>query len=689
MKLKLLPNLPRWTFALVLGLATLSFTSCVTPSADEIVSLINSSTTQTFEKDFEKILKYLSRNPADEQKRIAYLNALCRYDEKFGVRGQSPELYSKWIAELSDQSRFTSSVRDSQLTALRTMAWLNDPELNIMIRDRCLAGGSKALASALTGWRLALTSRSQYPPQLRQFILELSGEILGSNPQSSNANSTRLEEDPERMALALEYIWYPTAEDLYSEINRMLNLRASDSAILRLMRWVDRWKEKENIQLSENTRQSRSPFVSSSPAWSLLISMTQRIAGESVQYPQSARKARSILAQTACFHLIPVLLKELDDRSLVADGYQRDRGAIQVELGSLALIANAVHSAQPEALRQLVEPGWIYWNQNWFYADPLHFNSILNLKGVILQSITADLMEVSVDDLDNLLLLSEKLDSDYLAQVYHVVSPANTGEAMRLSEEQAVSFVRSIGRWMQGSAARSGQENAMDEAAESMASFLWLPSDQLRGWVAGFLLPDRAEILAVMMESKLDQFLKNPNGESAPVLLGYYLDACKHRSMVLAIERAEAQTRDVDTSVWKSGAGFVYHLDLLLRFLQSADIEARRIVAGFLKFRNPDELALALALALDGFIDGFNINVLEDLLGAVDLKPATRQVAYRIMVSQLASGLSEENSLWIAKSLLESKHPEARLALREFLKSGVPSHLSTRRLIALSNLENP
>ena len=105
--MKLLPNLCRLTFALALGFATLSFTSCVTPSADEIVSLINSSTTQTFEKDFEKILKYLSRNPADEQKRIAYLNALCRYDEKFGVRGQSLELYSKWIAELSDQSRFS------------------------------------------------------------------------------------------------------------------------------------------------------------------------------------------------------------------------------------------------------------------------------------------------------------------------------------------------------------------------------------------------------------------------------------------------------------------------------------------------------------------------------------------------------------------------------------------------------
>jgi hypothetical protein len=683
--MKLLPNLCRLTFALALGFATLSFTSCVTPSADEIVSLINSSTTQTFEKDFEKILKYLSRNPADEQKRIAYLNALCRYDEKFGVRGQSLELYSKWIAELSDQSRFSSSVQDYQLTALRTMAWLNDPELNITIRDRCLAGGSKALAAALTGWRMALSARPQYPPQLRQFILELSGEILGSNPQSSNATSARIEEDPERMALALEYLWYPTAEDLYSEINRMVNLRASDPAILRLMRWVDRWKEKETIQLSDNTQQSRSSFVSASPAWPLLISMTQRIAGESVQFPQSSKKARSILAQTACFHLIPVLLKELDDRSLGADGLQRDRGDIQVELGSLALIANALYSAQPEAVRQLVEPGWIYWNQNWFYADPLHFNSIQNLKGVILQAITADLTEVSVVNLDNLLLLSERLDRDYLAQVYQVLSPANTGEAMRLSEEQAVSFVRSIGRWMQGSAARSGQENAMDEVAESMASFLWLPSDQLRGWVAGFLLPDRAEILAVMMESKLDQFLNNPNGESAQQLLGYYLNACKHRSLALAIERAEAQTRDVDTSVWKSGAGFVYHLDLLLRFLQSADIEARRIVAGFLKFRNPDELALALS----GFIDGFNINVLEDLLGAVDLKPATREASYKTMASQLASGLSEGNSLWIAKSILESKHPEARLALREFLKSGVPSHLSTRRLIALSDLETP
>ena len=290
-----------------------------------------------------------------------------------------------------------------------------------------------------------------------------------------------------------------------------------------------------------------------------------------------------------------------------------------------------------------------------------------------------------MEDLENLLLISEKLDRNFLAQVYHFLSPANPSEAMRFSEEQSISFVRSMGRWMKGSMARQGQEDAIDEMAQSMAGFLWRPSDQLRGWVAGFLLPDRAEILAAMMESKLDEFLQNPTGESTQLLLEHYLEACKYRSMEDAIDRMETQSGDVDTSVWKSVAGYVYDLDLLLRFLQSTDIEARRIVAGFLKFRDPDELALALV----DLVDGFNLNLLEDLLGSVDLKSATRELAYKTMVSQLASGMSEENSLWIARSVLESDHPEARLALQEFLKSGVPYHISTRRLIALSDLETP
>lgn len=658
-------------------LVLLLTSNCATPPPEEIAQRISSSTQSSSIRDFTEILKFLNRNPGAPQKRVSYILALEKLNQQFEIRAQDPELYQEWILAMKKQSRSGSSHIQSNQAALRVMASLDDLTLLDFIEEQCGRGDTSLLAAALTGW-LKSVKFTQENPALRQKILEITGDALnrGSAPALAPLSGPR-EQNPEFLALSLEHQWYQKPDQLVSDWDRFSQNQLTDSGQLRLLYWVERWIEARVDEINRTSNLTDSLVQEPDSIYQDLFIRIRQVAGEVARFPMSSRQAQTLLANRGPFELLPVYLDKVESLEDVSNPDFVVLGSLKVELGGLSLITQSIYSSskiRPEP----GNAGWLQWNRQWVFVSQEQWDAFPKRLQRVPQAMTSELLNTSVADMESILLLVEKLDRNYTARLYMNLSPASSNEASRMTDERAIALVRAAGRWIRTAADPGSVE--FSGVVESIADYLWSPDPKVWDWVGRHILKTFPESLALAVEKRLDFSLSQSAPSNLTELLDFYWRCCRERTSV-SVEKVHPG----NNQQWLTRSGYRYRPDLILKCFTQADEEARSACAGFLKYRQPDELANALIANPNPF----NLNLLEDLTRVVELKPDIRAAAYRILAQQLGTDILEDNALWITKSLLESGHSEARAALVQFLAQKEPYHASVSELIKISNLNLP
>lgn len=658
-------------------LVLLLTSNCATPPPEEIAERISSSTQTSSLRDFTEILKFLNRNPGASQKRVSYILALDRLNQQFNIETQDPELYQEWIQAMKKQSRSGSAHLQSNQAALRVMASLNDLTLLDHIEVQCSRGDTSLLAAALTGW-LKSVAFTQENPALRQKIIEITGGALNRDlePAVMPVVGSR-EQNPAYLALALEQQWYQKPDQLILDWDRFAQNQLTDSGQLRLLYWAERWIRSRVDEINRTSKSTDSWVQEPNEIYQDLFSRIQRVAEQGSRFLLSSRQAQTLLANHGPFELAPVYLNKIGN---LEDSPNPDfivLGSLKVELGSLALITQHIYSSSATG----PEPGtagWLQWNQQWVFVTHEHWDAFPKRLPRIPQVMTSQLLNTSVADMESIMLLVEKLDRSYSANLYTNLSPASSNEASRIPTESAIALVRAAGRWI--SSAKESESAELGRVVESISDFVWCSDPEVWDWVGRHILKSFPEPLALAIEKRLDFSLRQSAPSNLRELLDFYWRCCRERTNIPLSET----TRD-NAQQWLTRSGYRYRPDLILKCFTQPDEEVRSACAGFLKYRQPDELADALIATPNPF----NLNLLEDLVRVVELKADVRAAAYRILAQQLGMDIPEDNALWITKSLLESGHSEARAALVQFLGQKKPFHASVSEMIKISNLNLP